>query len=462
MTDLAIYARKSPSDTDEQLGVDTQVALCRKAIQDRYPDTPPASVQVFTDVAKSAFEAKYRPAYEALLQAIRGGTVRSIFIRHNDRLHRDVSEYQTFTRLIRKHNVQVHAVLGGDWSVDSASGRLSGTMLAAFAEYESALRKERVVQGIERRARQGLPAHTKARCLGFLPDNITHHPEEAPALREAASALLTGQKSLSQVAREFGRQPTALKKALSHPRMIGYREHQGTLYPAKWQPILDRGAWEALRAMFASRSRPPAPRRHLLSGIARCGAPGCSALMGVTRESRSGEPVYRCREGFHVVRRASKLEAYVVDVLLDTLATRGRKPEAQPTEDRLALDLEVQALEARAADLEEKMANPDFPLDAATRALAAVREKLAPLRAELAAKTSQAATAPPESASALWGQSRKGWDSWWNDPERTLPERRALLSSVLASIIVYPTEKGRLPLNPEDVELVERDTPTGV
>lgn len=437
-----IYARKSPSESDEQAGVDIQKALCLAEIERRGW----SHAGTIEDVAQSAYEAQFRPGYERLLTLIQEGEVQTVVTRHNDRLHRDVSEYKAFERLVRKHKVQVVPVLGGDWAAETAQGRFSGTMLAAVAEYESSLKAERINQTLRKRAERGLPANTRFRSFGFEADGVTQRPAEAQLIRKGAKDLLSGRRSLTQVSKEWGKTLQGTKKILTNPRMIGMRAFQGSQFPAQWKPILDLDTYHALKIMLEARSTPPKPRRWILSGLARCGV--CDALLRIGQESRSKEAVYRCPDS-HVVRRASRLEDHVRDVVLDMATTQGKRPVVH-AEDAQAL-AEIRMLEGRLEELALRMADPNFPLETAISADRLIRGRLEELRAQVVQAIRPAL---PKSADNLWNQSLREWHTWWEDPKRTLTDKRALILSQVDRILVHPTAKGRLPLAHEDVQVL--------
>jgi site-specific DNA recombinase len=457
--DAWYYARKSPSDTDEQVGVDGQKVLCIGEIERRGW----RAAGGFEDVAKSAYEAQFRPGYEALLEAIRAGRVGAVVVRHNDRLHRDVEEYKAFIRLIRKHKVEVVAVLGGDWSVETAAGRFSGTMLAAVAEYESSLKAERVNVALLRRAEAGLPANTRFRALGFEDDGVTHRPVEVEQLRRAADDLLAGRRSLGAVAREAGRTVTGMRKILTNVRLVGEREFQGQTYPATWLPVLDRETFDALAVLLGKRAIGTArPGKWLLTGLAWCGSCGKRLQARQTR----GVNVYGCLTAAgnecpkKVQRKAERLDAFVVTSVLHALTESGRTPMAAAADTEAALAA-VRGLETRLAEIEQALEDADGGAVAAlTRAYSGIERKLAEAKAQVTVAPMIGGLEP---GSDGWDRVLTDWEAWWaprdkETPAALLERRRALLASELSGVEVGPAPKGRLPFDGDTVTLHWRQT----
>lgn len=463
-----IYARKSPSDTDEQVGVDAQVKLGVKEIERR----DWAHAGTFTDVAKSAYEAQHRPGYEALLEAIRNGLVDAIVIRHNDRLHRDVEEYKAFTKLARKHRVQVVAVLGGDWEMQSAVGRLTGTMAAAIAEYESAIKSERVLSGaLLRRAEAGLPAHTRFRPFGFEDDGITVRDSEAKLIRDGVADLIAGRMSLGAVARSWGRTTTGARKILQNRRLIGQREFQGAIYEAQWPALIDREDWEVVQAILAGKTRPAMPRRHALSGFVCCASCKTPMRVGTSgqrkatddRPGRAGALTYRCMtDGCprKVQRQYDRLETHVIDRVLFELECRGRHPLTARNSG--AVTAEISKLEGRLTEIEAQMDEDDAPVAMLSRAYRRIEKQIEELRGQVTLTPVQSALGPERpmtkaeqklTGKKAWHQVISPWRVWWNSPDTSLAERRALLSEEVEAVYVHPTQHGRLPLDEEAVEI---------
>lgn len=452
-----LYARKSPAETDEQYGVDGQIALGTAEAERR--GWPIGGT--FTDVAKSAYEAQYRPDYERLLTEIQARPVGTcaVIIRHNDRLHRDVAEYKVFERLARKYKVQVIPVLGGDWTVETAAGRFSGTMLAAVAEFESALRSERVKISVQRRVEAGLPDNTRFRPFGFEDDCIAHRPEEVAQIRTGVAEFLAGRTSISALARDWGKSIKGVKRILLNPRYIGMREYEGKLWPAVWEPVLERDDWEMLRAMLEGRSKPLAPRKWLLSGLAICGAEGCGAVLKVgyggrvTQAQPQRRASYRCPNGMHVVRLAERVEHYVTQVVLEAISELGERPSVE--EDNAATVAEIIKVEERLAELERRISGEvesPMPLEALETVYAASQRRLQSLKDQV----SQPALPPPLPGEWPWGAVMEEWEDWWHAEGRTLAERRAVIESQVSAVMVMPTHKGRLPFRREDIQLVPR------
>lgn len=411
--------------------MDGQVALCQQEAARR--DWTVAGV--LTDVAKSAYEAQYRPAYQQLLTEIQAGNVDAVLIRHNDRLHRDIGEYKTFEKLIRKHKVQVVAVHGGEWFVETASGRLAGSMLAAVGAFESDVKAERVNDALRRRAEAGLPANTRQRPFGFEADGITVRESEAEMVRSAVAGLLAGTRTLGSVAREWGRTVTGTRKILQSPRLVGLRTFQGATYTAVWPAIVDRDQWDLLQLLLAGRTTEPRQRRHLLSGVAVCGT--CEHKLKVL--ANRGRPYYRCVNpgcSHKIARAADKLESHVEIRLLNQLERTAQSPlEARRNEEALQT---VRRLETRLAELETAMGEDDAPVAVLARAVKDVERRIGEAKEQI---TFAPVVADIRVAAGGRTVLTPAWHRWWD--QASDEERRAKVAATIRRVVVLPAPHGR-------------------
>jgi hypothetical protein len=219
-------------------------------------------------------------------------------------------------------------------------GRAMCGIVAEMARAESEANSERGKLRHASEARAGRLHTGGPRPYGYAFDGSLV-PGEAAVVREVAGRVLDGE-SLRRVALDLNGRgvPTSnggewhsrtLKVMLSSPRHAGIRTHNGDVYQGSWEPTLDR---ETHDAVLAALSRPLAERRqarrHLLVGVARCGA--CAGAMRHTASMARGRRVdrYRCAgaEGGcgRVSAHMAPLDALVEREVLDWLAGMRVRP----------------------------------------------------------------------------------------------------------------------------------------
>ncbi|OWR16218.1 DNA-invertase hin [Brevundimonas diminuta] len=72
-----------------------------------------------------------------------------------DRLARSVSDLSEIVAVLTTKGVSFRALQQGEFDTTAATGRLFLTMLGAFAEFETSLRRERQMEGIEKAKAEG-------------------------------------------------------------------------------------------------------------------------------------------------------------------------------------------------------------------------------------------------------------------------------------------------------------------
>src|SRR5207244_1740666 len=185
----ALYARVSTSEqnTENQL---TSLRLFAEA-----RGWTPAE---FVDHGVSGAKER-RPALDALLAAVRVRKVDVVVCTKLDRLARSVHHLVALGKELETLGVDL-VVLDQTIDTTTASGRLLFHVLAAIAEFERDLIRDRVVAGIRRARAQG-------RRLG--------RPRQQQVDRARALNLREPGLSLRAVARQLGVHPTTVSRALA-------------------------------------------------------------------------------------------------------------------------------------------------------------------------------------------------------------------------------------------------------
>ena len=240
-------------------------------------------VEVYSDVDLSAFKrGVVRPAYERLLEDVRTGAVDVVICWKVDRVARSLREFMRFVDVLDQHGV---ALVSVNESLDTSSpmGRAMLQILGVFAELESATISLRTKSAKAYGARAGRPNGGGRRPFGYTDTSFSALvPDEADLLAEAKDRLLAGD-SIRSIAADWNRRgirttggsewsSSNLGRTLRSPHLAGKRRHNGG-------PVTD-GGWPAVFTVedhdavvaAAGKHRPAGVTRHLLTGLARCGA----------------------------------------------------------------------------------------------------------------------------------------------------------------------------------------------
>ena len=125
-------------------------------------------------------------------------------------------------------------------------------------------------------------------------------------------------------------QSTTLRQVMLRDRNAALRRHREKVVgKAAWEPVYDEGTHDRVVSALTNperRTNRGATRKHLLSGIARCGR--CHGAMrvnpGGTFKGKTSAPRYQCADCLRVARKQSSVDEYVTTVVL----TRLRDPKA--------------------------------------------------------------------------------------------------------------------------------------
>lgn len=478
----AFYLRISEDRDLTELGVDRQRTACR-ALAARH-GLDPDTVTEYVDDNRSAWSGKARPSFDRLLADLAAGRIGAVLAYAPDRLARNLGDYAAFTDAARRSGARVILVNGGEVGLDPTSTLSSGVQ-ALVSSWESGIKSVRVKAAAEQRALRGLPPGGP-RKFGYSLDHMSLVEPEAEAIREAAHAVLDGASLRSQVKRvnadpelwtpsRKGRtsgvterrpwQTTAFRTLLTRPALAGIVVYRGTEHrdvAAQWPTILTVAEHDDLTVLFAGRATGPndgagRPAKHLLSGIAHCGAEGCDGTLGTTTQNRPGGKVllYRCRYAGerqaaqktpHVARVASKVDDEVVAAVLARLS-RGDLQQAiadRSGEDTAGLLREREAVRDRMREVADAVVAGAFtPAQAAT-----MNRGFMDRLAELDEKVAEA---DQTGVLKLVGDLGTGVDpaSWWQSAD--IETRRALVDALVV-VTVLPTRRGTR-FNPEDIDI---------
>lgn len=371
---VGVYVRISKDQEGQRLGVERQredcLALCEAngwQVHRIYEDN---------DISASRYSKKKRPEYEALISDLKDGTIQGVVYYSQTRLTRRTPEFAEFCEIFREAKGEVLAeVDGGIIDLDTTGGRMTTGMKAIFAAEESEATSVRTKRAKRAKAEKGLPERTSGRIpFGFQDDFITHNPSDVLIIKEATERILAGE-GLRAIAFDMADRGVvnaegksiaypAWKHILESPRIAGFRDHEGVLFQAQWEPILDPETWEAVVAVLNTKtgSRPKANVKHLLSGILICEICKCKMVNNKARSTvKNGEKsfynTYACRKapgtkkcGKMSIRKEQvdeRVKALVFERILSTNLPEKEKPESGNP-----LTLELLAAQERLSKLE--------------------------------------------------------------------------------------------------------------
>lgn len=443
----AIYARISRDVTGEGLGVERQLADCRK-IADQRGGTV---AEEYVDNDISAYAGKHRPAYERMLEDISDGQRDAVIVYNTDRLTRRPIELEQFTQICEVAGLTQLVAVTGDINLGNDDGMFMARVLAAVAAKESGRKSQRLKRKAQVTAESGKPNGGR-RPFGYTQDQLEVVESEAAVIRDMAERYLAGESlgSLTlwlqenEVPTVYGAEwhTSTIRQTLKNPRIAGLRSHNGVIVgPAVWSAIITPEQHQQLVATFERKtaSNRRVPRRYLLSGLLRCGKCGGKLYSSARPAGRryvcmSGPDQKGCGGIFVSAPPVEELITEAVLYRLDSPAMADTLAGRAAADDRYtALSEQLQSDQAQMRELSELWG---------TRAISSQEWKAArePIEARIHKTERQLAQLTGDnSLSGLVGNGSELRERW---ASLNLTRQAAIVSAVLDFATVHPVAPG--------------------
>lgn len=463
-----IYCRISQDRTGAGLGVDRQREDCEALAERNGWDV----VEVYVDNDVSAFSGKLRKDYRRMLADLDQGKATVVIVWHTDRLHRSITELESYMDLCQLRGVITHAVQAGEIDLASPTGRAQARFMGVVARLESEHKGARVARARQQRAlagewsggirpfgwgvptgetRKKVDRKTGEEVEVDVLDMSRVVPEEAEALRHWTDTILSGGsvRSLVKWCADKGITTTRgnpvthteLRGMLMRPRNAGIAVYKGEeTGRGVWEPIVEETKFRAVCAILSDPGRTVnrgAQPKWVGSMLYLCGREGCGTGMTVTQSGGRQYPSYRCPTGHGGGRRAEIVDRHVEDTIVERLERDDAHELLLPGPD----DVDVVGLQAEAEEIRGRMRNLGGLFGGGQIDIVAFTEGTDTARAQLDGVTQQlarAATVDPLVGLVGAEDVRKAWRALELDRQRNV--LRALVEVTLKT-----PRQGRMP-----------------
>lgn len=366
-----VYLRQSLDAAGNLLAIDRQRPQCMALAADRGIEKTVEYVDndISALTGKRSGEGKgTRPAYDRMVADIEAGKIVGVIALDLDRLYRKPVDLEHLIDLAERDGLVLYTC-GGDADLSTDSGRLFARIKAAVAKAESERKSARHKLAHQQRAEAGIPWGNR-RAFGYTAD-YRPHPVEGPLVAAAYADALAGVKvgaiargwNAAGVTTTLGGQwkGATVGDFLRHPRNAGHVVHLGEVAKRDAHPALvDEPTWLAVHRALSDPGRNPRPegraRKHLLTGIVRCGV--CKSPMGSGQTNR-GVRMYICRaQGCgRIGRKLAAVDALITDLVVARLS----RPDAGDLLiDRETVDLDALRAKSTAASARLKTLAEDY------------------------------------------------------------------------------------------------------
>jgi DNA invertase Pin-like site-specific DNA recombinase len=385
------YCRISSDPQDKRAGVDRQredtAVMCE--VNGWTP------VGFYVDNDRSSTNGDKRPEWERLLADMRAGEIDAVVVWNQDRGWRKMADLEDLRPAFASLGVRLATTNVGTIDFNNPDDIFRVQVSTALSEMEVAKMRVRQLRAHRQRAERGVPQGRHA--FGYLSD-YTPDPVTAPLVRQAYEAVIRGEK-ITAIAASFNKagalggngkpwSASTMSLFLRKPRNCGLRSHNGVIVgDGNWEGLVDRDTWEAAQTVMARNVHAPkSVRKHLLTGVLRCGKAGCDGHLSGNWVRQAGNPdakcayrlAYACKTCRGVSVRAEHVEPLLQVALVERLSRSDaakllRKTTFNAAEDR-KLRNEERVLRAKLAQLGKDFASA--PPEFTQAALADVQAKL--------------------------------------------------------------------------------------
>lgn len=376
-----------------------------------------------------------RPILNQAIEGIESGRWEGLVVAYLSRASRSTKHLLEMWDRVESAGGQVVAV-AENIDTSTPTGRMQRTMLAAIAEHELDLHRERFVNLREKATAAGIWQRRQT-PIGYSKDPVTRRlvpNEDAPRVVEAFYDRLSG-KSLTEIGRDLSRTSSGIRAMLRNRVYLG-ELHVGVNANLEAHPaIIDLETFEAVQAMRQVRPARSTDNPSLLAGLIRCQS--CGHVMRRGKGGKISRTVYSCH-GTHSLGRCPKptgiteaiVDEYVmgeVVSLLETWPVRTARKSADTTRLREA----VAKAEAELADYLEATEVAGLGVQVFSAGAKKRREAVEEARAQLEA------SARLTPLSGLFETGAQALDAM------SVQQKNLLLRGLLDAVVVAPVGRGQ-------------------
>lgn len=433
----------------------------------------PGEYVEYVDDDRSAYREKgrKRPDWTRVLTEIADGRLHRVVATHMDRALRNNKDLEGVIDLAEERPFQLVTADSGTLDLVTSAGRQQARLLVTIASGESERKAERHRDKAAQLRAQG-KSTGGARPFGWVSPNGALEPEEAKAVGAAIRAVLDDQATLYSIrslwtakgfkttwGRSWGTNKS-VGRLLMRYRNAGVLEHQSEIVLSKdGEPV--KAVWPAIpgvtiadvenvRRLLADpvrRTTPGPTRKHLLSGLMKCGKCGSPMRKTVQTRKRTGlqHDYYRCGSGtcYLSVPKADAEEVVNRAIIHEFSFRDPAEFAADPADrDRLHVLRDEKAQVAReSAELSALVGQGTWSVASAQAAQAGFQKRVTDIEYELAVIASRIATAEmlmepaymPDEKVILLGRAIAVGERWQG---LTLDKKRAIIAELFPALEV--------------------------
>jgi DNA invertase Pin-like site-specific DNA recombinase len=291
----AIYTRKSTEEglTQEFNTLEAQRESAEAYVQSQLHAGWTALAERYDDGGYTGANLE-RPALRKLLVDIEAGRIDCVLVYKVDRLSRSLLDFARLMEIFERHEVSLVSITQ-PLNTTGSLGRLTLNILLSFAEFERLMISDRTRDKMAAARRKGkwvggppvlgydiadtggklVVNQEEARRVQAIFALYLQHRSVASVLKEIQARNWTTKRWRTRDGKDSGGHPfrrATLERLLKNVLYLGKVAHQGVVYAAEQEPIVDEEVWKLVHEKLAQeRNRASVAAAAKVSGTARRG-----------------------------------------------------------------------------------------------------------------------------------------------------------------------------------------------
>jgi DNA invertase Pin-like site-specific DNA recombinase len=291
----AIYTRKSTEEglTQEFNTLEAQRESAEAYVQSQLHAGWTALAERYDDGGYTGANLE-RPALRKLLVDIEAGRIDCVLVYKVDRLSRSLLDFARLMEIFERHEVSLVSITQ-PLNTTGSLGRLTLNILLSFAEFERLMISDRTRDKMAAARRKGkwvggppvlgydiadtggklVVNQEEARRVQAIFALYLQHRSVVSVLKEIQARNWTTKRWRTRDGKDSGGHPfrrATLERLLKNVLYLGKLAHQGVVYAAEQEPIVDEEVWKLVHEKLAQeRNRASVAAAAKVSGTARRG-----------------------------------------------------------------------------------------------------------------------------------------------------------------------------------------------
>ena len=283
-------------------------------------------VDTYIDYGISGTKLSERDELQRLLSDVEAGKVDLILFTRLDRFFRSVRHLMNTFDFLDKQKCEWRAI-EEHHDNSTPTGKLTLTILAAFAEMESNMDSARIKDVLRhKRSKKEWPNWRVTYGYRIVDKHAVADPERAP-IAQALFRDYIQHNNISKLIRDYA--PYGLPQSnASMKKLLSNRVYIGEAYgiAVYTEAIIDQQTFDAVQRILPINVKKSQKHTYIFTGLMRC--PSCGRVMNVGVTGKNNYTQYKCRYAYvgrcdyHHQFSERKIEKYLLSTVKDDLEQR--------------------------------------------------------------------------------------------------------------------------------------------